>query len=79
MPHFDARPIVQIDVKDDAERLFEIVVLVESFGRSKQEAVVAVFTQQPLYTFERTGVIVNDKNFLSIWQRERMTSFFLAP
>src|SRR5437764_3909725 len=63
LPQLDARrPIVQIDVKNDAKRLFEIVMVLKGFGRCKQDAVVTVCPQQSLYSPEHPGVIIDDKN-----------------
>jgi hypothetical protein len=58
MPQLDAwRPIVQIDVENDAKRLFEIFLVLKSLGRCKQDAVVTVFPWQSLYSRQHPGVI----------------------
>ena len=68
MPQVDAGFIVQVDVEDDAKRFFEIVVISKGLGRREQDTFVTVFTQQPLYSPERSGVIIDDKDDISIPQ-----------
>jgi hypothetical protein len=44
MSQLDARSILQIEVENDANRVFEIVVIFESIRRWKQEGVVTVLS-----------------------------------
>ena len=68
MPELDSGLVIQVDVENDAKSCFEIVVISKSFGRRKQDAVVTAFPQQSLYTPEHPGVIIDDKDDVSIWQ-----------
>ena len=74
MPQVDAGFIVQVDVEDDAKRFFEIVVVLKGLGRREQDTFVTVFTQQSLYAPERAGVIIDDKDDISIWQERDIPS-----
>src|SRR5882757_8354307 len=66
-PQLDPGFIVQVDVHDDTQRFFEIVVVLKSLGRGKQDTVVTVLPQQSLYSPEHAGVVIDDKNDISIW------------
>ena len=74
MPQVDAGFIIQVDVEDDAKRFFEIVVVLKGLGRREQDTFVTVFTQQSLYAPERAGVIIDDKDDISIWQERDIPS-----
>src|SRR6267142_2921480 len=52
MPQLDPGFILQVDVQDDTQRFFEIVVIFESLCRRKQQAVVTIFPQQSLHAPE---------------------------
>ena len=66
-PQLDPGFILEIDVHDDTQRFFEIVVVLKSLGRGKQDTVVTMFPQQSLYSPEHAGVVIDDKNDISIW------------
>jgi hypothetical protein len=65
IPQLDPRPIVQVDVEDDANRLLEIgaalkSVVFKSLGRQKQYGLVRVLPEQTLYSLQQSRVVVDD-------------------
>ena len=48
-------------------RLFEIAVVCESLRRRKQQTGVAELPQQSSYTPQHCGVVIDDKDDISIW------------
>jgi hypothetical protein len=68
VPQLDARSIAQVDVEKDAKRVPEIAVAFESVRRRKQQAGVAELPQQSRYTLQHSGVVIDDKDDISIWQ-----------
>jgi hypothetical protein len=68
MPKFDAWPGAQVDVEKDAKRVPEITVAFESVRRRKQQTGVAELPQQSSYTPQHSGVVIDDKDDISIWQ-----------
>jgi hypothetical protein len=74
MPQLDPRPIVQVDVEDDANRILEIgavlkKVAFKSTGRRKQDGLVLVLPEQTLYGLQHSRVVINDQN--EVWARQR--------
>ena len=65
-PQLDPGFILQVDVHDDTHRFLEIVVILKSLGRRKQDTVVTVSPQQPLYPPEHARVVIDDKNDILI-------------
>src|SRR5712675_3731433 len=65
-PQLDPGFILQVDVQDDTQRFFEIVVVLKSLGRRKQDTVVTVLPQQSLYSLEHARVVIDDKNDILI-------------
>jgi hypothetical protein len=59
MPQLDPRPVVQVDVEDDANRLLEIGVAFESLRGRKQDGFVRMLPEQTLYSPQHSGVIVD--------------------
>jgi hypothetical protein len=68
MPQLDPLPIAQVDVEKDANRPVEIGLVCESLGRRKQQAGVAELPQHSSYTPQHSGVVIDDKDEVSIWQ-----------
>ena len=68
-PQLDPGFILEVDVHDDTQRFFEIIVVLKSLGRWKQGTVVTVCPQQSLYSPEHTRVVIDDKNDILIWHR----------
>jgi len=66
MPKFDAGLSIQIDVKNNANGLFETVVISKSLSRWKHDAVVAVLPEQSLNSPERPGIVIDDKDNVPI-------------
>ena len=66
MPQFNAGLAIQVDVENDANRFFEIVVISKGLCGRKQDTVVTEFTQQSLYSPKHPGVIIDDKDDISI-------------
>jgi hypothetical protein len=66
MPQLDAGLIVQVNVEDDANCRFEIVMILKSLRRRKQDAIVPVLPKQSLYSPECSGIIIDDKDDISI-------------
>ena len=48
--------------------LVEIAVVCESLRRRKQQAGVAELPQQSSYTPQHSGVVIDDKDDISMWQ-----------
>src|SRR3982074_2652548 len=67
MPQVDSGLMVQVDVKYDANHIFEIVVAFKSLRGGKQDAVVPVFPQQPLQAPEGTRIVIDNKDGISVW------------
>ena len=65
MPQLNARFILKIDVENDTKRFFEASVILKSFRRWKQDALVAVLPQQSIYSPEHSRVIIDHKDKLS--------------
>jgi hypothetical protein len=68
VPHVDTGLVIEVDIENDAKRLFEIVVILKRLSRRKRETVVPVLPQQTLHPLERPGIIINDKNCFSALQ-----------
>jgi hypothetical protein len=68
VPHLDTRNIAQVDVEKDANHPVEIAVICEGFSRGKQHAFVAQLPQQSRYAPQHHGVVIDDKNKVSLWQ-----------
>ena len=68
MPQIDALPIAEVDVKKNANRPVEIALVCESLRRRKQQAGVAELPQHSSYTPQHCGVVIDDKDEVSIWQ-----------
>jgi len=78
MPYLNPGLVVQVDIEDNAKRVLEVIVILERFRGREQNAVVAVFPQQPLDAPERTWVVIDDKNDASVCQ-ERSPVQLLKP
>jgi hypothetical protein len=68
MPNLYSRYAIQLNVEDNADRIVEIVVSLERLGGLKQQAVVAVLSEQPFEAPENARIIVNHENESSIRQ-----------
>jgi len=56
---------LKIDVENDTKRFLEVSVVLKSFCRWKQDALVAVLPQQSVYSPERSRVIIDHKDKIS--------------
>jgi hypothetical protein len=68
MSQVDARPIAQVNVEKDAERVSEITVVCESLRRRKQHARVAELPQQSRYAPQHRGIVIDDENKVPVWR-----------
>jgi hypothetical protein len=59
MSQLDPRPVVQVDVEDDASRLLEIGVAFESPRGRKQDGFVRMLLEQALYALQHSWVIID--------------------
>lgn len=62
MPQFNAGLAIQVDVENDANRFFEIVMVFKSLRGREQDTLVTELPQQSLYSPKRPEVIIDDKN-----------------
>lgn len=60
MPEIDARSVGQVDVKNDANRLFKISMVFKSVCRRKQDGFVRVKLEQPLESLKYSWVVIDD-------------------
>ena len=76
MSQIDPRSVAQVDVEDDANRLFESGVVPKSLCRRKQDGLVRVLPEQTLYSPQHSGVIVDDKN--EVPMKQKITPLFVT-
>jgi hypothetical protein len=69
MPHLDPGNAVQLDVKNDANALLELVAAFKRLRGVEKQAFVAILSQQALESSEDTWIVIDDKNELLIGQR----------
>jgi hypothetical protein len=70
VPQFDAGTIAQIDVDKDASSVCEIAVVCESRRGGKQQAGVTELPQQPRNAPQHRGIVIDDNNKVSVWQKK---------
>ena len=62
MTYLNAGIIVEMDVENDADRLFEIVVPLKRIGGRNQHGVVAVLPKEPSEPPQHARVVIDHKH-----------------